>query len=309
MTKSRIHTTTMTSRQSLPLVSVIMPVHNTEKFLAEAIQSIVDQTYSNLELLVVDDASTDNSLKIAKQFAKKYPQIVKSYRTPKQTNSAGNGATNYGLQFARGEFIARMDADDIAHPERIAKQVQYMRKHPQVIVCGTQAQVIDGDGKVTGTKTLPLTHADIYQQYGVIHPMIHPTVMIRRSLLPDPQRIYEMKWDVNDDYFTFFTLLQYGEFVNLPQLLLKYRIHGKNLSLINPKQKFFNSVRIRMEAIQRLGYRISPKALVTMIAQLVIVTLIPEKLIVPMYMFLRGMSVKSNSNNLGTSARIRPSFK
>lgn len=284
-----------TPTQSQPLVSVIMPVHNAQAYLAEAIASIVDQTYSNVELLIIDDASTDTSLKIARQFAKKYPKIVKSYQTPKQTNSAGNGATNYGLQFAKGEFIARMDADDVALPERIATQVEYMIAHPNVILCGSQAEVIDGKGKHTGVKSLPLSHAEIYDQYGVIHPIIHPTVMIRRSLLPDPDKIYQMKWDVNDDYYTFFTLLQYGEFVNLPQLLLKYRIHGSNLSLNNPKQKFFNSVKIRIEAISKLGYKISPKALGIMIAQVIIVSLIPERVIVPLYMMIRGITTPSNT--------------
>ncbi len=297
--------TTKTVNQSQPLVSVIMPVHNAQTYLAEAIESIVNQTYSNLELLVIDDASTDTSVSIAKKYAKKYPTKVKVYQTPSVTNSAGNGATNFGLKYAKGAFIARMDADDIALPQRITTQVAYMVQHPQVILCGSQAEVVDGAGKHTGVKTLPLSHAAIYDTYGVIHPIIHPTVMIRRSLLPDPNKIYQMKWDVNDDYYTFFTLLQYGEFVNLPELLLKYRIHGKNLSLINPKQKFFNSVRIRIEAIRKLDYKISLKSLATMIAQVIIVTCIPEKLIVPLYMLIRGIkkqSTKSDSKSKTTVA-------
>lgn len=278
------------TKQTQPIVSVIMPVHNAGKFLAPAIESILAQTYKKVELIIVDDASTDGSWKTITQFAKKYKKQITAVQTKKQVNSAGNGATNYGLQFAHGSFVARMDADDIALPERIEKQVAYLLSHPEVILLGTQAYVVNEKGKITGKKSLPTAHEDIYEQYGVIHPIIHPTVMIRRSLLPNPKKIYEMKWDVNDDYYTFFKLLSYGSFANLPDYLLKYRIHGKNLSLTNPKTKFYNSVKIRLSAITKLGYNMTYKAWGLMFSQLVLVTLLPERAIVPFYMFLRGMS-------------------
>lgn len=267
-----------------------MPVHNAGKFLVPAIESCIKQTYKNMELLLVDDRSTDDSWKVLQSYRKNYPKLIRIFRTKVKTNSAGNGAMNYVLPKAKGVYIARMDADDIALPKRIEKQIAFLESHPLTILCGTQALIIDKYGKITGKKSMPVTNTAIYRAYGILHPMIHPSVMIRRSMLPDKNKIYAMKWDVNDDYYTFFSLLQYGQFANIPEFLLKYRIHGNNLSLQNPKEKFMNSIHIRMEAIKKFHYIISIDALLIMAIQFSLISLLPERLIVPLYMALRGMA-------------------
>lgn len=273
-----------------PLVSVIMPVYNAGVYLVEAVESIINQTYSNYELIIVDDASTDNSWIIISKLKKKYPVKIKAIHLDKQTNSAGNGATNYGLKFAKGDFIVRMDADDISLPTRIGKQVKFMIENPNVILLGTQAEIIDNRGAITGKKNVPTSHEEIYEAYGIIHPMIHPSCMVRRNLLPDKDRLYEDKFGVNDDYYTFFRLLNYGKFANLPDALIKYRVHNQNASLQKPKQKFINSLKIRFKAIDKFYYQISPKAVIVMLIQSIIVFLIPEKMVVPMYMAIRSFS-------------------
>jgi glycosyltransferase involved in cell wall biosynthesis len=276
--------------QRQPLVSVIMPAYNATEYMAEAIQSILDQTYERIELIVVNDQSTDATYQLAKKYVSLYPKKVKVVSTPQQTNAAGNGAMNYGLKFAKGEYVARMDADDVAFPERISKQVAYLESHPDVIVLGSQAVVVDSEGIKTGVKEMPVTHEEIYEQYGVFHPLIHPTVMYRRSALPNRNQIYKLKFDVNDDYYTFFSLLRVGKFHNLNEPLLYYRIHGKNLSLNQPKSKFLNSVRIRFHAMREFDYKMSLRAWVLMIMQLAVILPMPEKAIVPLYMIVRGIS-------------------
>lgn len=272
-----------------PLVSVIMPVFNAQEYIAEAIESILNQTYKNIEFIIVDDASTDKSWELIQKYKIKNPGRISVYKTIKKTNSAGNGAMNFGYQYSHGEFIARMDADDIAHPKRIEKQIAFMLRNPETIIVGTQAEIINAAGKIVGNKNMPITHANIYKQYAVFHPLIHPSVMINKKLLPNKKRIYEMKFDINDDYYTFFKLLNYGKFANLPEYLLKYRMHGKNLSLTNPKAKFIDSVRIRMRAVRDLNYKMTPKGMILMMLQIIIVLPIPERLIVPTYMFVRGI--------------------
>lgn len=267
-----------------------MPVHNAGKFLVPAIESCIKQTYKHIELLLVDDRSTDDSWKVIRAYKKKFPKLIRIFRTKVKTNSAGNGATNFALPHTKGVYVARMDADDVALPKRIEKQVAFLESHPLTILCGTQALIINGSGKITGTKTMPTTNAAIYRAYGILHPIIHPSVMIRRSMLPNKNKIYTMKWDVNDDYYTFFSLLQYGQFANIDEYLLKYRIHGKNLSLQHPKEKFMNSVSIRMEAIKKFHYNVSIGALIIMAVQWTIIFLLPETLIVPLYMAIRGMN-------------------
>lgn len=267
-----------------------MPAHNAGKFLVPAIESILKQTYPRFELLIVDDGSTDTSWKTIRDYRKRYSKRIRAFRTAKQLNAAGNAAMDIGLSHAKGVFIARMDADDIAYPKRLEKQVEYLLSHPRTILVGTQATVINRYGKIIGIKTVPIDHEAIYGQFGIIHPMIHPTIVVRRSLLPNPNKLYLNKWGVNDDYYSFFKLLNYGEFANLPECLLKYRVHEKNASLQNPKGKFTNSVYIRLEAIQKFNYQMSSLALLILLFQLIVVGIIPERFIVPFYMMLRGMT-------------------
>lgn len=273
-----------------PLVSVIMPVYNAEKFLSEAIDSILHQTYKNIELIIVDDGSVDSSWKKILNFQKKHPKKIKAYRLGKTINYAGNGAVNYGFRFAKGEYIVRMDADDISVSGRIEKQLEFMKKNTDVILLGSQAYVIDKTGKVTGRKNVPLTHEKIYDEYGIIHPMIHPSVMIRKSLLPEKDRIYESKYGINSDYYTFFKLLKFGKFANMKEMLLKYRVHEGNFSYKKPKERFINSLKIRISAISDFDYRMSVKGLLMMIIQSIIVLFLPERMIVPFYLSVKGMN-------------------
>lgn len=286
------------NQNNMPLVSVVIPTYNAEKYLAEAIDSILWQTYQNYELYIVDDASTDGTVDIIKQYQKKYPKKVKAIFLKENTNAAGNAGMNIAYPLLKGKYIVRMDADDIAYPKRIEKQVKFMEKHPDAILLGTQGTVIDGQGKVIGDKKFPISNQAIYKEYFILHPILHPSVMFRKSLIPNKDYIYENKWGVNDDYYTFFNLLQYGKFYNLPESLLYYRVHGSNSSLQNLKQKFINTLNIRFQAIKKFNYKPSIKGIILMLAQCLLIGLIPEKLVLPVYFFIKGVrnSEKSNFN-------------
>ncbi len=266
-----------------------MPVHNAGKFLVPAIESILEQTYTKLEFIIVDDGSTDTSWRVIKRYRKKYPKTIRAFRVDKQLNAAGNGATDVGLSYAKGHYVARMDADDISLPKRIEKQVQFLLENPMVILVGTQADIIDKNGKRIGAKTVPTNHEKIYEQFGMIHPVIHPSVMIRRNGLPNPDKLYLHKWGINDDYYSFFKLLNYGQFANLPERLLQYRIHGANSSLTNVREKCYNTVRIRLEAIKYFNYRMSLLSFGMMAIQVLTVTCIPNRFLEEIYLIIRGM--------------------
>lgn len=272
-----------------PLVSIVIPVYNAGRYLREAINSVLSQTYTHYELFIVDDQSTDNSWQIIKEYKKRYSKKIKVVRLKKNTNSAGNGAVNAVYTRLKGKYIARMDADDIAMPDRIEKQVAFMEEHPLAILCGTQGLVIDETGFVTGNKIFPTTAEDIYKEYFVLHPILHPSVIFRKSRIPNKNYLYEEKYDINDDYYTFFKFLQYGEFYNLNEYLLQYRVHGKNFSLQNPKAKFVTSLKIRIQALFKFYYKPSLKGIILMLCQIPLVLLVPEKFIVPLYSFIRGM--------------------
>lgn len=266
----------------VPLISVLMPVYNGRRFLVEAIESILRQSYENFELLIINDASEDESLVIAKHYQRLYPQKIKIINLKKRRGAFA--AINSALPFARGEFLAPMDADDVAHPRRLEKEVDYLLSHPEVIVVGSWAKIIDGEGKIMGEKVFPTNHKEIYQTFAWVHPLVHPSCLIRRSLLPDQNKLYFAKYGVNDEYFTFFHLLRFGKFANLPKYLLEYRIHGKNSSLQNLKEKFYNTVRIRLQAIKDFGYRPNLISWIKFLWQVFLVSLIPARFLLPLYL-------------------------
>ncbi len=270
-----------------PLVSIIMPTYNCKRYIRDAIESMLHQTYSNFELIIVDDHSTDKTAKIIKKYAKRFSPFIRAVFFKKHLGD--NATANRGFLYAKGQFIARMDADDIAHPERLEKQVAFLVEHPEIFVLGTQGYIIDATNTLIGEKRFPTTHRDIYKKFGIYNPMLHPSCMFRRSLLPNKKRLYEATNTIHDDYYTFFSYLRHGQFANLPEKLLYYRIHGKNYSLRNPKKRFVAIQKIRMKAIQTLSYKMSFSAKLTNIVQTFLVTILPEKAIVPLYMFLQGM--------------------
>ncbi len=271
-----------------PLVSVIMPVYNGARFLRPAIESILHQTYERLELIVVSDGSSDTTGKIMKSYRKKYPKKVRVYKL--KDNAGESAAANFAFAKSRGGFIARMDADDVSHRERLAKQVAYLVSHPEVIVLGTQASVIDKRGCRIGTKRFPLDHETIYKQYAIVHPMLHPSLMFRRGLLPKGKHLYRNVFEPNDDYYTLFDLLNYGKFANLPQELISYRLHGANKSLSHLKEKFFNITKIRLAAITKLNYQAPVLVFPLMLAQAILVLLLPEAVLKQLLLLLRGMN-------------------
>lgn len=274
------------NQKKLPTVSVIIPVHNAGEFLLQAIDSILRQTFSDFELITVNDGSTDNSLEILQKLAKHDKRIkIISYEKNKGESAAGN----LGYRISLGKYIARMDADDIAHPRRLQKQVDFLEQHSDYIVVGTQAEIIDEHDNSIGQKLFPTSHEEIYQEYGIMHPMLHPSLMFRRSLVPWKYKLWANKAEPNDDYFTLFTFLSMGKFANLPDKLMSYRMHSNNKSMQNIKRKFVNSLRIRFYAVRHLDYKITSKMLLSTAAQSIIVLSLPEWITVGTYFWFRKM--------------------
>lgn len=278
------------TKNKKPLVSVLMPVYNSRGFLATAINSILNQTYRNFELIIVDDHSTDGSWDIVSSYKARYPKKVKAIRLPKNLGAGGDRAVNVAFSASKGNFVARMDADDIALPDRLEKQIQYFQSNPDVDVLGGSAYVINREGELIGEKNVKTTYEEIYKAYFVFHPMINPSVMIRKSVLKKGEQYYRTELDANNDYLTFFERIASGvKFANLPDKLLYYRIHGRNDSLIQTKARFLNSLKIRYKAVVGFGYRPTPVAVIKLLAQIIIVAVTPERLVVPLYMLSRGI--------------------
>lgn len=278
-----------------PLVSVIIPVYNYGMYLSAAIDSILRQTYSAFELIIVDDASTDKSFEIIDGYKNMYPDKIQVIHLKKNLNSGGDRCANEGIKKARGEYIARMDADDIALPTRLEKQVDFLEKNPDVFLVGSNAYVIDGDGQFIGEKLQPQVNEEILRTYSTFHPIIHPSSMYRATLNKKEEFEYKIKYKSNNDYYTFFNLICNGYiFANLSEKLIYYRIHEKSDTFRHVKRTFFTILRIRIRMIIKNRYPMTLKSGFFNLAQIILVILLSEKTIKNLYLLTRGITKKAS---------------
>ncbi len=220
-TVARHHAGVRVRASQAPTVSVLLPVWNGEAFLEQAMESILRQTLSSFELIVIDDGSTDQSAAIAEGYAVDDDRI-RVLRCPHRGFSA---TLNAGIATVRGEYIARMDADDISVPERLQKQVAYLDAHPECVAVGAWIEVIDEAGRHLGLKTYVTTHDEI--SAAMLHgasPIAHPTIVLRRAVLRAAGG-YDARCYPSEDLNLWFRLGESGELSNLGEVLLKHRRH------------------------------------------------------------------------------------
>ena len=203
------------------LVSIIMPVRNQERFLNESINSLLKQTYKNIEIIVVDDKSTDESRKILISFRKRYKRI-RLIQNKKQYGISV--CLNRALKRAKGTFIAFMDPQDLSHKERLQKQVEYFMNNPKTVVVGTYGKLIDKKSKKCGKFVFPKDNSSIYQTLMTGFSMQFETAMINTTLLP--KDIIYFQRNTYPLYFSelFVKLLPYGLFANLDKPLYYKRL-------------------------------------------------------------------------------------
>lgn len=213
------------------LVSVIMSNFNTpEEYLRAAIESILSQTYSNIEFIIVDDCSTDDSLKVIESYTDERIIVIKN-----EENLGITKSLNRALKIAKGEFIARMDADDISFPERFQKQIDFLNKNSEIIVCGTGVELFGDGADVHKEKFVckVIPERDIFQillLFGNHTNIIHPTAMFRAEALRKNNITYNENYRYAQDYRMWVECSRYGECKNVDEVLLKYRIHKKAVS-------------------------------------------------------------------------------
>lgn len=201
-----------------------MPVYNGGQYLAGAVKSILAQTFSDFEFVIVDDGSNDGSSAVLAHLASQDSRI----RLISQANTGLLGALNNGLRACRGEFIARMDADDIALPNRFWLQVNYLREHPDAVAVGSRVLMIDPDGVPIAEHWKLATHDDIDRDNMAGNcAMCHPSAMFRRSAI---ESIGGYRFAYAEDHDLWLRLGEIGRLANLGEILLKYRMHLANLS-------------------------------------------------------------------------------
>jgi len=234
-----------------PLISVVMAAYNARRFLDEAVESICAQTLTDWELIVVDDCSTDGTFERFQWWNRKDARIW-AFQTKK--NRGPGEARDFALQHARGRYIAFLDSDDIAMPERLQKQFAFLQAHPDIIAVGSRAECIDEEGRKTGTKDFPLTPEKLYRLMYRFMPIQLQGVMIDRARLPERFDWFE-GWRFSGDTLLFFKLTKYGKLANLPDYLFKYRQDSADVPPRILRQTFFEMHEARHRAVKELRYR------------------------------------------------------
>lgn len=229
------------------LLSVVMPVYNGGNFLSETMQSILTQTLSDFELIVIDDGSTDSSLQLLKDCAARDSRI----RLISRENRGLVPTLNEACQMARAPYIVRMDADDIAHPQRFEKQYAFMEANPELLGSGCQVLLIDADGapiKAMGTLT---SHEAIDADHmaGLGGAIIHPSAIIRREVL---ERIgyYSDDYSCAEDLDLWLRIAEIGPVANMEDVLLSYRQHPGSIGA-SSRERQYRSAKAAVQAACR----------------------------------------------------------
>lgn len=226
---------------SVPRVSVLLPVFNGAAFLRESIASILAQDFGDFEIVVVDDGSSDDSIPIIQSFN---DGRIRLHANAK--NIGMTGALNVGLALCRGEYIARMDADDICHPFRFSRQVAFLDRHPEVGLVGSAIWVVDRAGRLYDFVPQPRTDDAIRFVAMTKNPFHHPTVMLRRRVLTEHSLTYDPAFS-NQDYKLWADLLRVTKGANLGSPLLRYRVHGENFSTLHSGEQVQTSIDICLQ--------------------------------------------------------------
>lgn len=236
---------------NMPVISVLMAAHNAQRWLRLSIDSILNQTLPEFEVVVVDDGSTDGTLEILRDYSLRDSR-VKILDLPKKVGLAR--ALNLGLSQCRGAFVARMDADDIAHPRRLEIQLEYLRSHPDIGIVGSQAITIDATGKKQGLVLMPCEPAAVKWHSIISNPFIHPSVMFLRSLLEENECTYDPELNSAQDYDLWSRLLAAASGANLSRPLLLYRVSDASITSQRRTEQLANHARIsNQQALRLLG--------------------------------------------------------
>ncbi|SKB26457.1 glycosyltransferase [Malaciobacter marinus] len=218
---------------SNPLVSVVMSVYNSEKYLHEAIESILNQTYTNFEFIIINDGSTDSSLSIIEENMKKDERIVLISRE----NKGLPYSLNEGIEKAQGKYIARMDADDISLTSRFEEQVRFMEENAEIGICGTAIEVFSEKEINSKIYKNPENHSEMKVRLLFSVCFAHPSVMIKKEILNKYGLEYNIHYTNAQDYELWSKISEVTTMANISKILLKYRVSENSITTITDTKR------------------------------------------------------------------------
>lgn len=227
----------------------MIPAYNCEKYVETAIESILSQTYHDFEIIFINDGSTDNTRNIAEEIARRDPRL----RVYTRENRGIVSCLNEGLALASGRYIARMDGDDIAMPDRFQRQVEFLDSHPDHGLVGGQFMLIDPKGRWLRSLERPTSHEDLQEEFFKgITAIIHPVMMYRRDLALQIGGYSERCLHAEDLDFLFM-MSEVSKVANLPHRLLLYRLHHHSVGLTKRHEQALAQQRAALLASERRG--------------------------------------------------------
>jgi len=229
----------------MPTLTVLMPVYNGEKYLRESIESILEQTFTDFDFLIVDDGSTDNSALIINSYNDTRIKYLKN-----EKNLGIVHSLNRGLDLATGDYIARMDCDDISLPNRLEKQVLFMEGNPDIGISGTWVQIF-GEQSNNAVWKYPYDPKEISYALLFNSVLAHPSVIIRMSFLKNYGLRYDPEYIYAEDYNLWVVADNYFKLANIPEVLLKYRLSNTNTGKVNSEKKLLSAKMTRSYCLDK----------------------------------------------------------
>lgn len=259
-----------------PLVTIIIPAYNTGKYLEDCLSSVCKQTYKNIEIIVVNDGSSDNSGEIIDNYSRRHTNI--SVVTNKKPSGSGEVASNGGIKLAKGKYIAIMDSDDISLPNRIEKEVDFLEKHLDYFLVSTSAEVIDENGLRINFLDVGMGYKSLFKKMYLSNSIINSSVMFRRFEIDN--EFYKIKYPFYNDYYSWFFYLDKGKkFHTLKDRLVKYRISLSSSTRKNLKRNFKISFLIKKDFLKSKRFKLSVFDKAIVLLQELVITLLPANLI------------------------------
>jgi len=267
-----------------PLVSVIMPARNVERYIARAIESMLDQTLKDFELIIIDDCSTDNTYAMAKMYQKS-DKRVRLYKN--KINMKIAGTLNKGIKLSKADLIARMDADDYSERDRLKLQHDYLKKRKNVAIVGGFMEMVDEKGNSLSIRRYPVKSEEMKKVMFRYSPFAHPTVMYRKEAIEEFGG-YALDLFPCEDVDLWFKVGKKYKFGCVDKSLLKYTFYSDSSSHKKLKDVEMTTFKIRLDAIRKYGYKPSIYDYIYNVGQYVTIWFMPAKLRVRLYNLLRN---------------------
>jgi glycosyltransferase involved in cell wall biosynthesis len=230
-------------------LTVLLPVYDGEKYVGKTIESVLSQSYSDFEFLIIDDGSQDGTPRILAEYASRDSRI----RIARHTNRGVGYTLDRGIKEARGALLAEIGADDLALPGRLEKQVEFLENNPDHVLVGGYLQIIDSTDRTVGIRRYAVEDRRLRAQLAALNPFASPSIMYRRA-----QAVacgsYTDRFSTCEDYDFILRLAQFGKIANLPEPLTAYRLHDTSTKSTRTRSQLRDTLRIKRTAYKEYGY-------------------------------------------------------